>query len=122
MTDGATPKITEDLAGWIVMNGDGSRYRTWKDGWSAWTDNRDEATRYARRKDAEAVHSEDEDAWTIAPFARALPADPDEPSAAMVEAGYAEWLRGNETSMDAFGRIYLAMRAARDAGCRDGGG
>ena len=56
--------------GWVVMNGDGTQYRTWKDGWSAWTDHREEATRYARRQDAEAVHSEDEDAWFIVPLAQ----------------------------------------------------
>ena len=65
-----------DAAGWIVMSGDGKRFRTWKDGWSAWTDNRDEAARYARRVDAEAVHSEDEDAWSIVPYA--LPNPPSE--------------------------------------------
>jgi hypothetical protein len=55
--------------GWIVLSGDGKRYRAWADGWSAWTDDRENATRYARRKDAEAVHAEDEDAWFIQPYA-----------------------------------------------------
>lgn len=57
--------------GWIVGNGDATKWRTWIGGWSAWTDNRDEATRYARQEDAEAVHGEDDDAWRVEPFARA---------------------------------------------------
>lgn len=56
-------------AGWIVTSGDGERFRTWKDGMSAWVSHREEATRYARRVDAEAVHAEDEDAWCIVPYA-----------------------------------------------------
>ena len=58
-------------AGWIVSNGSGTCWRTWKDGWSAWTDKCEEATRYARREDAEAVHREDEAAWFVQPFAAA---------------------------------------------------
>jgi hypothetical protein len=54
--------------GWIVCSGDGKRFRTWENGFSAWTDSREGATRYARREDAEAVHQEDEDAWSIVPF------------------------------------------------------
>lgn len=60
-------------AGWIVTSGDGERFRTWKDGMSAWTADRQEATRYARRVDAEAVHREDEDAWCIVPYAEEDP-------------------------------------------------
>lgn len=56
-------------AGWIVTSGDGERFRTWNNGMSAWTSDREEATRYARRVDAEAVHREDEDAWCIVPYA-----------------------------------------------------
>lgn len=54
--------------GWIVGNGDGTKWRTWKDGWSDWTESRDDATRYHRRQDAEAVHQEDDAAWRIVPF------------------------------------------------------
>jgi len=61
--------------GWIVGSGDGKRWRTWSDGMSDWTADREQATRYARREDAEAVHREDEDAWTIVPYA-ATPSDP----------------------------------------------
>lgn len=54
--------------GWIVTNASGNKFRCWIDGWSNWTDDRDQATRYARRQDAEAVHAEDEDAWRVVPF------------------------------------------------------
>jgi len=57
-----------DLRGWVVKSGDGRRFRTWRDGFSAWTDDCECATRYARRQDAEAVHKEDEDAWFVVPF------------------------------------------------------
>lgn len=75
--------------GWIVLSGDGKRYRTWKDGWSDWTDDREQATRYLRRQDAEAVHSEDEDAWSIEPFA-ALTARPDD-GQGEVGIGFVYW-------------------------------
>lgn len=61
-------------AGWIVSNANGDRWRTWEGGFSAWTDDREKATRYARREDAEAVHAEDEDAWRIEPYGPATPA------------------------------------------------
>jgi len=63
LTPPAAPEIP--AGGWIVGSGDGKRWRTWKDGFSAWTENRDEATRYHRREDAEAVHYHDEDAWSV---------------------------------------------------------
>ena len=55
---------------WIVGNGNDTQWRVWKDGMPTWTDHRSEATQYARREDAEAVHREDEDAWTIQPYTR----------------------------------------------------
>lgn len=58
--------------GWIVASADGLRFRMWETGWPRWTDDRQLATRYARREDAEAVHSEDEDAWRVEPFAQKL--------------------------------------------------
>lgn len=54
--------------GWLVENGksgDELRYRTWRDGMSAWTADPNEATHYCRRIDAERAHQEDEDAWLI---------------------------------------------------------
>lgn len=58
--------------GWIVGSGDGRQWRTWADGSPAWTDNPKLATRFARREDAEAVHAEDEDAWTVVTFSSTL--------------------------------------------------
>lgn len=58
----------QDGAGWIIGSGDGLRFRAWIDGIPAWVENPDDATRYARRKDAEDVHQEDEDAWRVVPF------------------------------------------------------
>ncbi len=50
---------------WIVGNGNGDRWRAWKDGNPVWVEDREKATRYARREDAEAVHEDDEDAWRV---------------------------------------------------------
>ena len=55
----------EPVDGWIVGNGDGTKWRTWVDGMPGWTDDRSAAIRFARREDAEAVHAEDEDAWKV---------------------------------------------------------
>jgi len=54
--------------GWIVGDADGTRWRTWCDLGPMWTTNRDAATRYARRCDAELVHAADDDAWMITPY------------------------------------------------------
>ncbi|ADJ24796.1 hypothetical protein Hden_3001 [Hyphomicrobium denitrificans ATCC 51888] len=53
---------------WIVGNGRGTEWRYWTDFGPAWTPDREKATRYARREDAEAVHAADEDAWTVEPY------------------------------------------------------
>jgi hypothetical protein len=74
--DGWPERTTEivDAAGpapayaWIIGRGDGKRWRTWASGSPEWTDAREEATRFARREDAEAVHREDEDAWIVIPY------------------------------------------------------
>jgi hypothetical protein len=63
----ARPASVED-EGWIVGNANADQWRTWKDGYSAWTEDRDKATRYARREDAEAVHQDDEGAWRVVPY------------------------------------------------------
>lgn len=60
--------INPYVDGWIVTSGDGERFRCWRDGMAAWTIDREKATRYARREDAEAVHLHDEDAWSILPL------------------------------------------------------
>lgn len=54
--------------GWIIASADGKRFRMWETGWPRWTEDRSAATRYARRQDAEEVHSEDEDAWRVMPY------------------------------------------------------
>ena len=59
--------------GWIVSNGAGDKWRTWDVLGPVWTGHRDQATRYARRIDAENVHREDEDAWRIEPYAATHP-------------------------------------------------
>lgn len=66
------PEVTRDAEkveyGWLVENGKSGaelRYRTWRDGLPEWTADPNEATRFARRIDAEEVHREDEDAWRI---------------------------------------------------------
>ena len=71
--------------GWIVTSADGLRFRMWETGFPRWTDRRADATRYARREDAEAVHSEDEDAWRVIPFNEGRAE-----RRAAVEAGYAD--------------------------------
>ncbi len=92
MTNNPTPRIDDPLVeragvhacaverdgqagvegGWIVTNGSGDMFRTWEFGGPVWTDDREQATRYARREDAEAVHAEDEDAWSITPYAKGM--------------------------------------------------
>lgn len=57
-----------DINGWIVASGDETAFRTWEDGLPTWTPNRDKATRYARRCDADSAHAEDIDAWKILPY------------------------------------------------------
>ena len=54
--------------GWIVSNGNDDRWRAWDQGNPIWVDDPAKATRYARREDAEAVHTEDEDAWCVKPY------------------------------------------------------
>jgi hypothetical protein len=60
--------------GWIVGDSSGNRWRTWENAGPVWTEDREKATRYARREDAEAVHGEDEDAWHFVPYAAPVPA------------------------------------------------
>lgn len=59
--------------GWIVGNGDGTKWRVWTQLGPDWTDEREKATRYARRVDAEQVHAADDDAWRVEPFVAAGP-------------------------------------------------
>lgn len=77
--DLSCPRVIDHLAdahrlasqadqGWIVSNGAGDKWRTWDVLGPVWTAHRDQATRYARRIDAENVHREDIDAWRIEPY------------------------------------------------------
>lgn len=66
-----------ELFGWIVGNGSGDKWRGWDQvGNPCWVDDRDAATRYYRRADAETVHREDEDAWSIEHYGPETDADP----------------------------------------------
>lgn len=49
----------------IVTNGNDTKFRGWGETGPIWVDNIEDAVQYARRKDAERVHAEDEDAWHI---------------------------------------------------------
>jgi hypothetical protein len=53
--------------GWVVADGQGTRWRKWGDFGPEWTTDRDAALHFARRTDAEAFAKEDEDAWLIQP-------------------------------------------------------
>jgi hypothetical protein len=59
-------------AGWVVTNGAGDKYRSWGTYGSCWVEAVAEATFYARRKDAETAHADDDDAWFV--IQRPLPA------------------------------------------------
>nr|WP_180167730.1 hypothetical protein [Stenotrophomonas sp. SbOxS2]NYU00955.1 hypothetical protein [Stenotrophomonas sp. SbOxS2] len=53
--------------GWVVADGQGTRWRKWGDFGPEWTADMDAALQFARRTDAEAFAKEDEDAWLIQP-------------------------------------------------------
>lgn len=73
----ALRQTSSEPVAWIVGNGSDTRWRAWDQGNPVWVDDRQKATRYSRREDAEAVHAEDEDAWTVKPFTDAAPAAPE---------------------------------------------
>lgn len=52
---------------WVVADGQGARWRMWGSFGPEWTSDRDQALHFARRADAEAFASDDEDAWLIQP-------------------------------------------------------
>lgn len=55
-------------AGWVVANGQGTRWRMWGDYGPKLTSDRNQALHFARRSDAEAFAKEDEDSWLIQPI------------------------------------------------------
>ncbi len=66
---GGTPHERHtDHRGYIVGNGDRTKWRAWINGLPAWVDDPAEATRYGFRSDANAVHAEDEDAWCVVKY------------------------------------------------------
>lgn len=56
-------------SGYVIGNGDRTKWRTWGDSGPEWTTDADAALQFVRRRDAEAVAAEDEDAWGIVPVA-----------------------------------------------------
>lgn len=56
------------MSGWVIDNGKDRaerRYRDLQQGMPAWTPDKEQALRFARRIDAEKYSEEDEDAWRI---------------------------------------------------------
>ncbi len=51
--------------GWVIMNANMDQYRAWQDGGTVWVKDLADATFYARRVDAEAVHLDDDAAWHV---------------------------------------------------------
>lgn len=66
--EGSPHERHNDLRGYIVGNGDRTKWRAWINGMPAWVDNPADATRYGFRSDANAVHAEDEDAWCVVKY------------------------------------------------------
>jgi len=54
--------------GFVIGNGDGSKYRTMVQGMPEWTSDVSKAIHFARRQDAEMFCEEDEDAWHVYPI------------------------------------------------------
>lgn len=54
----------------VADNAEHPRFRTMKQGFPQWTMDVGEALQFARKKDAEAFSTEDEDAWHIYPVSR----------------------------------------------------
>lgn len=50
---------------WVIKNGNDTKYRAWVNGLPDWVEDPEDALQFARRKDAEAMAREDEDAWFI---------------------------------------------------------
>jgi hypothetical protein len=62
------PYCWKGAPGWIVANGDQTKFRFWAEMGPDWTTSREHALRFARRQDAEAFCADDEDAWHILPI------------------------------------------------------
>ena len=71
-TGGEDAEDSQDLSGWIMGDSEGRRWRGWGNYGPTWQTDPMKAIRFARRKDAEAVFAEDEDAWTVIELAAAI--------------------------------------------------
>jgi hypothetical protein len=65
----AAPVAPANAQGWIVANGDKTRFRCWGDSGPEWTEDRIAALHFSRKQDAEAFCRDDEDAGYILPVA-----------------------------------------------------
>jgi hypothetical protein len=65
----AAPVAPANAQGWIVANGDQTRFRCWGDSGPEWTEDRIAALHFSRKQDAEAFCRDDEDAGYILPVA-----------------------------------------------------
>lgn len=103
------------MFGFVVANGSGTRWRCWRDGLPAWTDDRRRATIYARREDAEAASQEDEEAWLIQPYQFGEPQGCREALACAVQhiEHMAAWI-AKQHSGYSFEGLGEDMRAIRD--------
>lgn len=93
---------------WIVGNGNHDRWRSWSSCGPIWVDTKEAATRYARREDAELVHAEDEDAWSVVEFPR---------DGLSVITGERERQIGEEHRSPADDRRHAKAELARAAAC-----
>jgi hypothetical protein len=97
-------------AGWIVGNADQTRWRAWREGEIGWTEKREDATRYARREDAESVHREDEDAWFVVPYC-----EPSAAPAVSVEAKLAQFLIDRPVNTEGWEHATVFIEGAKQA-------
>ncbi len=70
------PQVKTYEPGWLVCNGkpvgQGRAFRKLDCGIPVWTEDRDEALRFARRKDADSFCEEDGEAWSILTYSQVL--------------------------------------------------
>ncbi len=96
--------------GWVIMNANMDQYRAWQDGGTVWVKDLADATFYARRVDAEAVHLDDDAAWHV--VLRPLPDGG--------EAVHTGQLRDEPVSSSGSGRDEAALPEAVWPGTCDG--
>ncbi len=91
--------MAEKIKGFVVLNGDRSKYRCWDHG-PAWTDDKEKALWFSRREDADALCGDDEDAWYIIEVSALSAAAPTSLDAALdeLERVVAAWRSSDITS------------------------